>query len=199
MAFRLIIVSVLVCFSSCMALYGIKKPRALDKEDLQRHAIRLGIPMENLYILDTGRIKKFYAGMKLSDPRTHNEILQPLQVRTYTASGENPVFLVNCNVGEYPLQWNRFGAFDIFPLQQGSFRRPARTISAAETFSFLIPVGKGTATPDLSANEETIIVFFAAFMGKHSNQLVKTVQDYRARFPEKKIGVYWVAVDELYL
>lgn len=69
-----------------------------------------------------------------------------------------------------------------------------------ETLEFILPItGTEIKAGSLKENDETIFVFWTSFMGKHAEDLIQIVNNYRNKNSLKKIEVYWINIDNLYI
>lgn len=198
--FKRFILPYLFFVYSCGSLAGIKKISPLDDNLLLAKASELGIKSNLIFKIDTGKVKRFYSSIKQTNPTAYKDVFQPLQVRSFNKTGTNELYLVNCYVGGLPLKWNRNNTFDSFPLRQGQFLKPTIGGSLNEVLDYILPVRQASFTADeLKHNDEIIFVYWAAFMGKNSEELIKYINGYQNKFSDKKIKIIWINVDNLYL
>lgn len=181
------------CTSMFLGLYGMKKPKALNQEQLIKEACRQGIPVEQLYQIDT----LYWAFLEKIDTAQHAEVKnhsQPLQAMYFDSKGKLFRFYVNCYAGGFPnLKWNRSGGLNQFP--------PLPQAPEDEIFSFsslnlfIHPLGS-----PISMNEadSIVVVFWNRMMGRQSKRFVQFIQK-NVQLSTTPVRVLYVNTDELFL
>jgi len=179
---------------------GIKNPRTVNNDQILRYAKKFNIPESSCYKIDTFLyFQKFYS-LKDSDKKLLNDLLQPLQIKVFNHENEMELYLINCNVGGFPnIQWNRLGTFNSFPPDIKSFRQVDTTFTFKKDLLLYQNINNETVDyTKYENNELNIIVFWAIFMNKQSKLLINEMRSYKERFPDKKINLIFVNVDNLF-
>lgn len=201
--FLLLVILTSSCSSVVSWLYGYKEPKHLQEVKLQRLGKQLDIAPNVAYkIIEYRDIDSMYrvaSRIKSSDTTLIHDLNQPLQVRAY--QGNELVFIrINCNVASgFPkLNWNFDGAFDHYP--------PKSQFKVDSAMSFKNEVESwskynSTVVPRVVNDQDdlTIVIFWARMLKKQSKHLIKTIKNYKEEHLEKKIMIYYVNTDNLFV
>lgn len=201
-------------FVKCQIFYssalGIDStPDWLEKEDLEKEFTKQDISLDNAFTLDTiiffNKIKEYYKEKtahlnKKTDSieiKKYKKILkddnQPVQVRFFKK--KNQVFkLVNCYL-DNPIKqdWNESGAFNTFPPYYDDELLKADD----KNLDFFLKCvynlkGEKVSTDTFPNKDYYIVVFWNQFFKKASNNLIKTVKEFKENNKNKDIGVLYI-------
>lgn len=200
---RLIVVCLLLglLFSSCSALMykimGVKQPNDYDLEEITAYSSKFGIPERDSYLLDTTYMLDILQFCK-NDTLLRNNLMQPLQIRFYQRTDTLLSLQLNCTAGGFPnLKWNKHGQLDTIP--------PNFTVNVdtcllfCKDVKYLIPTSNDCHSFDYYNNADyNIILFWSVFMNRQSKILIREIQDYQKRFPDKKMNVLYVNTDKIF-
>jgi len=188
------------CQSAMKGLMGIKDVKPLYTSDLPDLSIEFDISPDMFYLIDTTSFLQFLSSLPDTSQLKH-DFYQPLQVMAFDSTGRKYTHIVNCSIGGFKnLDWNKYGAFDSFPLSCGKFYNSDTTVNLRRTFSFFYQQkGVGITNPDFSTADEIIVVFWVKFMKRQSQRLIDLINNYEEKFINKDIRVYYIALDNLYL
>ena len=188
-------------FSSCSALMfslmGIKQPAECNMEEIIAYSNKFGIPNNSSYYLDTTYLYDLLHSGK-NDTTLYNNLMQPLQIRFYQKTNTLLSLHLNCTAGGFPnLKWNKRGQLDTIP------PRYSVSIDTCLLFSkdlkYLIPIGNNhNPDKDYTTADYNIILFWSVFMNRQSKILIREIQNYQKRFPDKKISILYVNTDNVY-
>lgn len=188
-------------FSSCSALMykimGVKQPNDYDLEEITAYSSKFGIPDGDSYILDTTYLSDILQFCK-NDTLLRNNLMQPLQIRFYQKTDTLLSLHLNCTAGGFPnLKWNKRGQLDTIP------PRYSVSIDTCLLFSkdikYLIPIGNNhNPDKDYTTADYNIILFWSVFMNRQSKILIREIQNYQKRFPDKKMNVLYVNTDKIF-
>lgn len=166
------LIMALICLSSCnltRALYGIKNVAFIDKIDLIKHDFILNA--KESYVLNKnfiGFLDTLKSGGLVVEQNYH---FQPLKVYYYHYDTLISIH-VNCYTGGFPnLNWNRYGAFDVFPAR--SQFKPDTLIPLAKHLQYLED-SMGFAPKPLSS-KYTVLIYWNVYMGRQSRQFLNTL------------------------
>ncbi|MBR5983141.1 MAG: hypothetical protein IK025_05415 [Bacteroidales bacterium] len=188
-------------FSSCsslmFSLMGIKQPAECDLEEIIAYSDKFGIPANSSYFLDTTYLYDLLH-FGNNDTILRNNLMQPLQIRFYHKTDTLLSLHLNCTAGGFPnLKWNKRGQLDTIP--------PKFSVSIdtcllfSKDLKYLIPIGDNHNTDkDYTTADYNIILFWSVFMNRQSKILIREIQNYQKRFPDKKISILYVNTDNVY-
>lgn len=186
------------CQTMFMRSMGINDPKELSEEKIKEEARRQNVPLENLFVLDTS----FLPYMMTRDTGILGEAVknhyQPLQAMYFDKTGKLKSFHVNCYAyGGNPtkLDWSPNGEFSTFPPK---LNPPLDSLFEFKDLKpFLHPT---SSTLDFSADtmEHVVIVFWNRFMGRHSTELIRVVQENRKLYSGQRISILFVSNDNAY-
>ena len=200
---RLIVTSLLLglLFSSCSALMykimGVKQPNDYDLKEITAYASKFGIPDGDSYLLDTTYLSNILQLHK-NDTLLRNNLMQPLQIRFYQRSDTLLSLQPNCTAGGFPnLKWNKRGQLNTIP---PNFTVDVDTcLLFCKDVKYLIPISNDCHSIDYYNNADyNIILFWSVFMNRQSKILIKEIQNYQKRFPDKKMNVLYVNTDKIF-
>jgi hypothetical protein len=192
--FALVLVSLLTsCTSVFLGLYGMKKPKLLTNEQLKKEAYHQGIPLQQLYSIDTS----YWSYLAKVDTAKHQEVKnhsQPLQAMYFDANGQLFRYYVNCYAGGFPnLKWNRFGGLNQFPpLPQAP---EDSLLPFTQLAAFAKPLEEAQ---DFIQSDTTIVVFWNRMMGRQSKRFIKLINR-NAQLSNTPIQLLFVNTDDLFL
>jgi hypothetical protein len=182
----------------CKAIIGIKDPKHKTNSEIQAAASKFGIPVEDLYILDS-----LYLDNELKTGKGEvvpvKNLVQPLQIRIYDKTGKLVGFQANCHSGGFPnLKWNGYNQLSSLPPQQSFADTVLAFDQDIKNFKTLIN-GQELNADKYKGNDFTFIVFWTVWMGRQTKVFLNEVNSYKSRHPDKKIGMVYVNAENLYL
>ena len=188
-------------FSSCSALMykimGVKQPYDYDLEVITAYSSKFGIPDSDSYLLDTTYMHDILQSCK-NDTVLCNNLMQPLQIRFYQKTDTLLSLHLNCTAGGFPnLKWNKRGQLDsITPRYSVSIDT---CLLFSKDLKYLIPIGNNhNPDKDYTTADYNIILFWSVFMNRQSKILIREIQNYQKRFPDKKISILYLNTDNVY-
>ncbi len=188
--------SVSGCTTITSGIYGIKKPKRTDDEEIIRCASKFGIPIQDVFVMDTSYVSWLHS---FDGEKHHEEIknhFQPLQELCFDKNGNLVSYQINCYAGGFPnLKWNRNGIMDTFPPKP---RAPVDTLlSLNRQLSFITPLQPHKKVENDSA-EYYVFIYWNRFMGRQSKRFVRITTGNLKLAKKKRIKVYYVNTDNLY-
>jgi hypothetical protein len=179
-----------------MGMMGMKVPKSMDAEEILVLGEEYGIPRSDGYEMDSS----YFSVLKDLDTtrfkRDQKNLLQPLQVLYFDASGTLISYHVNCSVGGFPnLKWNRFGDFNEFPAAKYV---ELDTMTQLNNHLLHINPLNNAPFPDLRTYDCTVLVYWNGFMGRQSKRLVRVVQENVRLSKDKKVMVIYVNTDNFW-
>lgn len=200
MFWRFLFFSCIIILSGCTtvfeALYGIKKLRSVNENDIVRYSEKFNIPVAISYELDTSYVSYLFSFDTIRYKEQIKNHFQPLQVLYYDRSGNLTSFQVNCYAGGFPnLKWNRNTLMTNFPPGQ---QAPLDSlIPLASQMKFMKPLFQAELvnTKDF---DFIVIVYWSRFMGRQSKRLIRTVQENSKLNTEKEVIVIYANTDNLF-
>lgn len=195
----IILIAALACMllSSCIALIGGSNPERKAVSEIQSIAKKWGIPSEHSYFIDSLYLKKEIEAARSVDRGAVKDMYQPLQIRQYDRDGKLVGFMANCHAGGFPnLHWNKYGYLDIIPIRN---RLDSVLTFAEDIRNFNVP-GQQLEVDENKYidNDYNLVVFWTVWTGRQTRILLKEIEQYKARFPDKRIGVLYVNAESLY-
>ena len=188
-------------FSSCSSLMfsimGIKQPAECDMGKIMACSNKFGIPANSSYCLDTTYLSDILQSGK-NDTVLRNNLMQPLQIRFYQRTDTLLSLQLNCTAGGFPnLKWNKRGQLDTIP---PNFTVDVDTcLQFCKDVKYLIPISNDCHSIDYYNNADyNIILFWSVFMNRQSKILIREIQNYQKRFPDKKMNVLYVNTDNIF-
>jgi hypothetical protein len=180
-------------------MYGIKKPKSVSAAEIKDLATSVNLLQEEFYMLDTLPYQNKLRELKVSNPDLGKDLMQPLQVRVYGENDSLVSWIVNCYVQGFPkLNWNYYGTFSVFP--PAPYLKPDSVFYFLDELKWLSSLNHQPAmNRDFKKGEINILVYCCLFMKKQSRNLIKEIQNYRNRYSEKSIYIYYVITDNLFL
>jgi hypothetical protein len=175
---------------------GMKKPMSMTPEKILVQGEKYGIPASDSYEMDSS----YYATIATMDTvrykRDQKNLLQPLQVFYFDASGLLSSYSVNCSVGGFPnLKWNRYGTFDQFP---AAVSVELDTMTTLNNHLLHVNPLNNAPFPDLRTYDYTVLVYWNRFSGRQSKRLVRVVKDNVRLAKDKKVMVIYVNSDNFW-
>ena len=200
---RLIVTCLLLglLFSSCSALMykimGVKQPNDYDLEEITAYSSKFGIPDSDSYLLETTYLSDILQFWK-NDTLLRNNLMQPLQIRFYQKTDTLLSLHLNCTAGGFPnLKWNKHGQLDTIPPRYSVIIDTCLLFS--KDWKYLIPTSNDCHSFDYYNNADyNIILFWSVFMNRQSKILIREIQNYQKRFPDKKMNVIYVNTDKIF-
>ena len=184
------------CQSMIKGMMGMNAPKSLDADEILVLEEEYSIPQSDGYEMDSS----YFAVLKDFDTtrfkRDQKNLLQPLQVLYFDASGTLISYHVNCSVGGFPnLKWNRLGDFNQFP--------PAKSVeldTMKHVSNHLLHINplNNAPFPDLRTYDIAVLVYWNRFMGRQSKRLVRVVQENVSLAKDKKVMVIYVNTDHFW-
>lgn len=207
----------LLLFNSCKLSYRVllgvdAKPKFYPNEYIHRQAHRWGIEDPQLYYWSR---EGFFAYAEERYKRAHREVqaleaadstrkkmikkgakddTQPVQIRMFDKDG-GPLFkLVNCYIDPpIPLNWNKHGSFDTFPLQPHPDIAPMHHDSLQTFLPYIYSEKSDSVQMDrLPDADYYIMVFWNKYFLRPSRKLINEVQRY-VKKREEDIAVLYVS------
>jgi hypothetical protein len=171
----------------------MKNPNQLTNEQLKKEARHQGIPLQQLYSIDTS----YWSYLAKVDTAKHQEVKnhsQPLQAMYFDANGQLFRYYVNCYAGGFPnLKWNRFGGLNQFP------PLPQAPVDSLLTLNQLVAFARPIEqVQDFNQSDTTIVVFWNRMMGRQSKRFIKFINR-NAQLSKTTIQLLFVNTDELFL
>ena len=179
------------------SLMGIKQPAECDLEEIIAYSDKFGITANSSYYLDTTYLYDLLHFGK-NDTILRNNLMQPLQIRFYHKTDTLLSLHLNCTAGGFPnLKWNKRGQLNTIP---PNFTVDVDTcLLFCKDVKYLIPTSNDCHSFDYYNNADyNIILFWSVFMNRQSKILIREIQDYQKRFPDKKMNVLYVNTDKIF-
>lgn len=202
---RYILLLLALCtLSSCSKIllgwFGIKNPKPLSEQKIERYAAKYGADVKRLYQFDTSFNSVWKDSVILGEQddkkmkARHKMVSQPLQYWLFDAEGRHLNYTANCYFNMNANGLNIGKGFDAFPpVTEG----PVDSVITANLFfPYLNPVGF-TAEPATGA-DYTCIVIWGRFMGRNSRRLIKAVNKCLQNKGQNKVNVYYVNCDVMF-
>ena len=178
-------------------LTGMKDPVHLSNDQIDKAIVKLCIPENNTFVLDSSFLK-FFEKTYITNEQIAHDHLQPLQINVYSAKGELISFHINCYAdGFMYLKWNTKGNFNSFPPITAA---PLDTMLTRRRHLKMIRNYKtGMRLSDTFEDYDYLfIVHWNVFMKRQSKRLVKFIEKYKTANAQYKIKVLYVNDDNLY-
>lgn len=176
---------------------GIKQPAECNMEEIIAYSNKFGIPPNSSYYLDTTYLYDLLHSGK-NDTTLYNNLMQPLQIRFYQKTDTLLSLHLNCTAGGFPnLKWNKRGQLETLP---PNFTVEVDTcILFCKDLKYLTPISNDCHSFDYYNNADyNIILFWSVFMNRQSKILIREIQNYQKRFPDKKMNVLYVNTDKIF-
>lgn len=197
---RLVFIFLSLCFivSSCKVVLlravGFRMPKELNEKQVERFANKMGLPLEDVYEIDTS----YYYEIMQWDSLVSNTHFQPLQAMYYDENGLLKEHHVNCYAkgNGITLDWTYPADFTVFPPKHN---RPADTIQSFDILKKHIRQFSFSSSLKTDDYDYVVVVIWNRMMFKQSKQLVETVQNNLKIGQEKnKVKIIYVNTDPLY-
>lgn len=172
----------------------MKKPKQLTDEQIKKEAQHQGIPLQELYRIDS---KSYWSFLEKVDTTNHQQVKnhsQPLQAMYFDANGQLFRYYVNCYAGGFPnLKWNRFGGLNQFPpLPQAPIDS---VLNITQLAAFIRPTAQAQS---FNCSDTTIVVFWNRMMGRQSKRFIELINK-NAQLSKSTNHLLFVNTDELFL
>lgn len=187
-------------FSSCSSLltslYGIHTPKPVNEKEITKYASKFNIPLAQSYVIDLSYKNYLNTFDTLKYKYQINNHYQPLQALYYNKEGTLVSFQINCYAGGFPnLNWNRNGAFEIFPPKK---QAPIDSILPLETQLKFINALAESAKIDVLNSDYAIFVYWNKYMERQSKRLIRYVQKNALLEKNRVIKIIYINNDNLY-
>lgn len=200
----LLLLFVLCTLSSCtkvlLGWFGVKNPKPLTGQQIERYAAKYGADTKRLYQFDTAFAHVWKDTLIAGEPDEkkmkdrHKMVSQPLQYWLFDAEGRHLNYTANCYFKMNANGLNIRKGFDAFPpVTEGPVDS---AITGNLFFPYLNPVGV-TATLTTYA-DYTCIVIWGRFMGRNSRRLIKAANKSLQHKGQNKVNVYYVNNDVMF-
>lgn len=185
---------------SCNFILGIKTPRILTDKELDDFNKTIGIKDSTVYRLDANKFIEHFDSLKKAAPLQFKEIAQPMQIIVFDQDRRNIAHFINCNIGGVPLNWNRTGSFNDFPLMLKGILPPTYNLKYNEAMSYIVPTFKGVRNElDFGNYEYVYMIFYNRFVSKMTKTMFASIADHRKEFADNSVKFIYVFVDDLYV
>ncbi|MEN9399759.1 MAG: hypothetical protein RL632_860 [Bacteroidota bacterium] len=179
-----------------LGIMGMREPKSRGPEEILALGEQYGIPRSDSYEMDSS----YYSIVEQLDTtrfkQDQKNLLQPLQVLYFDASGTLISYHVNCSVGGFPnLKWNRFGDFNQFPAAKSV---ELDTMTQLNNHLLHVNPLNNAPFPDLRTYDYTVLVYWTGFMGRQSKRLVRVVKKNVRLAKDKKVMVIYVNSDNFW-
>lgn len=179
---------ILIYFSSCRLILGIKEPRPKSVNELNRYLIKHGVDTLNCFTFNKSA---FDSIQKLPYKLNWPIGFRPIQFRAFDRQGKMVSQYASCEGS-----WKKRKVFMEFP--------PKYKTIADSTISFDkdIKMYKTYNGENLKINcgeyDLSIVVYWATWLGTIDRNLVKAVYKYQRQNPTKKINIIKVNIAETF-
>lgn len=192
----LIIISGYGCNSIIKKIYGMRSPEQLSDQQIKTCSKKLELDSSRSFKIN---VDHFKSSLDTSKKKLKNNLSQPLQIRIYRG-GSLIFWRVNCYVPGFPkLKWNHDNAFNTFPPS------PSMEADTNLTFNNEISTWKSYSGNIIPTNLEKgspkvkVVVYWVWFLKKQSKHLLKTINEYKSRYHDKEMEIYFVNCDNLFV
>ena len=195
-SFAILFAAISACSPIFSSLYGIKKPKRLNDDQIREYAEKLKLPASDVYRLDTSYMSFILTLDTVKFKPERKNHYQPLQAMYFDRQGNLISFYVNCYAGGFPnLKWNREGSFDVFPPKT---QAPLDDILPYGKLSgYLTPLGS-SATPDASDYDYIVVIFWNRFMLRQSKRLINVIRENCRLGRKYHVKIIYVNDDNLF-
>jgi hypothetical protein len=192
----ILVIGLTSCSSVIQGLYGIKKPKELNDQEIIQYSKKYNIPLTENYKLDTAYLT-FLSSLDTTKFKEQiKNHYQPLQVLYYNKTGRLESFQINCYAGGFPnLDWNRDSIFTTFPPRE---QAPIDSIVSRDLqLKYMNPISQ---TTDFSNEnfEYIVIVYWNRLMGRQSKRLIHFVQENSKLARGYKVKIIYVNTDNIF-
>lgn len=199
-AFFISIITISLIATGCnpfLGIYGIKTPKEINENKIERISKRFDLPRADVFELDTA----FYSFLTSHDTvafklQIKNHI-QPLQALYFNQTGQLISYQINCYAGGFPnITWERDSIFSVFPPRQ---QAPIDTLVSVSTqIEYLNPLTHSEKiNPD--NYDYLVFVYWSKFMGRQSRRFLKLVKNNRLLSENEKIRVVYINNDNFFI
>lgn len=184
------------CSSLLTSLYGIHTPKAVNEKEIVKYVSKFNIPLAQSFVIDPSYKNYLSTFDTLKFKYQINNHYQPLQALYYNKEGTLVSFQINCYAGGFPnLNWNRDGAFELFPPKK---QAPIDSILPLETQLKFINELPGSAKIDVLNSDFVIFVYWNKYMGRQSKRLIRYVQKNASLEKNRVMEIIYINNDNLY-
>jgi hypothetical protein len=189
----------LMLHSSCahlaMMAMGMKQPKELNRNQLQRFNRKMNIPEPNSFFADTSYWNLFINLPKEGGVQKNH--YQPIQAIYFNKGSKYPTaWYINCyaKATTFNLLWNADSSFNVFPPKGNAPLDSAISISSFDTYIHpVFPSSKYFINPD----EINIIVIYNRVFQRQSRNLIRLVQQ-NAALSETPVHISYINIDNAF-
>ena len=199
-SFLFIVISLFLlpsCSLVFVKMYGFKRVKSVDDKMIAKFGSKYNIPPEDAYSIGTDYVEFIQTIDTTKFKQEKKNHYQPLQVLYYDTESNLISYHVNCYVGGFPnLEWNKSNSFDVFPPTK---QAPLDSVLSLQThLEFLKPLSN-TQKTSIKNYDYVVIIYWNKLMGRQSKRFIKIIQKNLKLAVDKKIKVFYVNNDVLYL
>ncbi len=189
----------ILSLSSCKLILGIKTEKYLEDVEIVKNAKKFHVPGPEFYKIDTVSYMRAARKTYNRSPQLAKHVMQPLQMRIFNRTGLSTMSLVNCDVGGiFKLDWNHFNSFDTFPPDMKNFGKPDTTFNLKVELEKIVPIHNLEAKIDTDA-DVVIIIYWTRLTTRYSKDLIKLMNNYKAKFKDESLKIVFVNTDNLFV
>lgn len=183
----LYLVFVLIYFSSCKLILGIKEPKAKGINELNNYLLKHGIDTLNCYTFNASALDSI---QKLPYKPNWPPGFRPIQFKAFDKQGKMVSQYASCEGS-----WKKRKVFKEFPPRYKSV--PDTTISYFKDIKMYKTYYGKNVNVKFEDYDLNIVVYWATWLGKINKNLIKSIYHYKKQYPEKKISIIKVNVGEI--
>lgn len=183
---------------------GLKKVKYSNGKRITKFANKYKIPTNSTYVIDEKKYWLAIKKLKNTDPDLLNNLLQPTQIKGVNNDSINfALFSCITPTKGLNINWNGLNTFDTFPIEPISTQKTALgsfNWHYNEEVSYLKTLDNKSFNKTLLNDAELILFgYWSIVGGRQSKHMISELEAYKNRFPNHKITIIYVNIDNLYI